>query len=315
LGEEARMMLSRETVDKPRHTKIHSVTRFQTLDPDMAEAVAEFSQEGILVIRPSSTNTWFDCEARTAARSYPALMISKGYELRRLPKHVGAVVGTGTHAGAEFMQRKRLNDAELGKTSEAVDYAVAKMEEEIAEHDVCWDDATPRFNEAQIQVQRMVHVYRRDVAEQIRVVAIEERLEAMVSANLMVSGKADVITILPGMLRDTKTGKRRSYCLPQLGSYSSLARAHGHQVEKVGVDYVPRVSVKKEQPPVESLESPRELAESVAKRTITRMDATMREFQQTGDLRVFSRNPSSSLCSERFCPWYQTSACPESKAK
>lgn len=281
----------------------------------MAEAVAEFAAEGVLVIRPSSTNTWFDCEARTAARSYPYLVISKGYELRTLPKHVGAVVGTGTHAGAEFMQRKRLSDAELGKTSEAVDYAIARMEEEIAENEVFWDDATPRFNDAQFQVQRMVTAYRRDVAEQIRVIAIEERLEGMVSENLMISGKADVITILPGMLRDTKTGKRKSYCLPQLGSYSSLTRAHGHQVEKVGVDYIPRVSVKKEQPPVESSEASRELAESVALRTIKRMDASLREFQQTGDLRVFSRNPSSGLCSNRFCPLHSTPACPEGTMK
>lgn len=281
----------------------------------MAEAVAEVTQEGVLVIRPSSTNTWFDCEARTAARSYPYLVISKGYELRRLPKHVGAVVGTGTHAGAEFMQRKRLADAELGKTSEAVEYAIAKMEEEIAENEVCWDDATPRFNEAQTQVQRMVHVYRRDVAEKIRVVAIEERLEGMVSENLMISGKADLITILPGMLRDTKTGKRRSYCLPQLGSYSSLTRAHGHEVEKVGVDYVPRVAVNKEQPGVETLEFPREIAEATALRTIKRMDVAIREFQQTGDLRVFARNPNSGLCSNRFCPLHGSKACPEGSMK
>lgn len=282
----------------------------------MAEAVAEVTQEGVLVIRPSSTNTWFDCEARTAARSYPHLMIAKGYELRSLPKHVGAVVGTGTHAGAEFMQRKRLAEADLGKTSEAVEYAIQRMQEEIADGEVWWDDATPRFNDAQQQVQRMVHVYRRDVAEQIRVVAIEERLEGKVTETLMISGKADVITILPGKLRDTKTGKRRSYCLPQVGSYMSLTRAHGHQIEAGAVDYVPRVGLKKEQPPVETLDNiPRALAESVALRTIKRMDTAVREFQQSGDLRVFARNPNSSLCSDRFCPWWGTKACPEGRFK
>lgn len=281
----------------------------------MADKVAEFTPEGVLVIRPSSTNNWNDCQARTFAKAYPYLMISKGYELRALASHIGAVVGTSVHAGAEFMQRWRLKGLEAPKTSDAVNFAIARLEEEMGLNEVMWDDATPRINEAQQQIQRMLYVYRRDVADNLRVAALEERLEGEVAPGVIVSGQADVITLLPGKLKDIKTGKRRSYCLPQVGSYSALARAHGHQIETCEEDYIPRVPVTKEQPPVETIPMDRRLAESVALRTINSMAESIREFQETGDRHAFSRNPNSALCNERFCPLYGTKACPEGTMK
>jgi hypothetical protein len=281
----------------------------------MAAAVADLTSEGVLVIRPSSLNNWDDCQARTFAKSYPHLMVAKGYELREIPRHIGAVVGTSVHAGAEHLQRKRLTTGEMGKTDEAVEFAITRMQEEIDQGEVAWDYDTSRVGDAQTQIQRMVFAYRRDVAEQIKVVALEERLVANFSDTIVISGQMDVLSILPGALRDIKTGKRRSYCLPQVGTYSSLARAHGHQIETIVEDYVKRVPVNKDQPPVDTITMDRRVAESVARRTILSMDAAVRKFQETGDRHAFTRNPNSALCSDRFCPAYGTAACPEGTMK
>jgi hypothetical protein len=282
---------------------------------NMAAAVADLTEHGVLVIRPSSLNTWDDCQARTFAKSYPHLMIAKGYELREIPRHIGAVVGTSVHAAAEHMQRARLTTGERGKLDDAVEFAITRMREEMDLGEVAWDYDTPRVNEAQTQIQRMAYAYKRDVADEISVVALEERLVANFSENVVISGQMDVVSILPGRLRDIKTGKRRSYCLPQLGSYSSLGRAHGHSIDDIVEDYVKRVPVAKEQPPVETIPLDRIIAEAVARRTILSMDAAVRKFQETGDRHAFTRNPNSGLCSDRFCPLWGTKGCPEGAMK
>lgn len=241
----------------------------------------------------------------------PELLVSKGYELRAIPQHIGAVIGTAVHHGVSTMLERKMVTGELTPPAEARDAALASLDEQIKAMYVTWDQESPEVNTAARQVDRMLARYRVDVGFDAVPVAIEKRLEVTLQPGVILSGQVDQITIYPGHLRDVKTGKRRAWNTPQYGCYSAIGRAHGYDIATIIEDYIPRVSVRAEQPPVQQIEIDRRHAEKVAKHTVKEAVRQIQEFDQTGDPIAFPANPSSALCRDTFCPAWGTKFCKE----
>jgi len=263
-----------------------------------------------IVIRPSSASIWNDCPRRQAARVFKHLVEDAGYQLAtRTFKHIGAAIGTAVHAGAESLNRARMAESRPD-VDEAIDRALLSFGEEMVTDEILWDQMSPHPGTAQKQIDKMVRRYRSDVLKtDMKPLAVEQRLEGKINSRVIVSGKLDSLVMYPYTLADVKTGTRRRNNASQYGLYSPLARANGFQVEKIVEEYVPRVQVNAEQPPLQRVEIDPAYAEDAALRTVEIIVAQVDAFMQTGDPASFPSNPNSALCSNKFCPAHGTKFC------
>ena len=278
------------------------------------------------IVRASSTSDWPDCNRRGATKLLRKEIIAAGHNLRELPPGIGSAVGTSVHKAASVMLDEKAKSGELPPASVATDAAVETMREHIAPG-ILFDKSTIDAQEAEAQVLRMVAVYRRDVAPDIQPLIVEERLEARVpwsTQGLILSGQADVIAREPGKVRDLKTGTKKRNHNPQIGSYSLLARSTGIDVTAAGIDFIPRVHItnrtKVQSQPGALIETHNvAIAETAAANVIKHIDMSIKTFREgdeargilPGDPWAFQANPSSMLCSPKYCPAFGTTFCRE----
>jgi PD-(D/E)XK nuclease superfamily len=275
------------------------------------------------IIRASSLPSYPDCSRRWAARTIPQEIIAAGFDLAgSMRTSIGASVGTATHGGAAFIMAEKMKSGLLGNQTEAEQKALEDFDT-AAQGGVLWDEATPNMNDAQKQVVRMVKVFRNTVAIQVQPLAVERRLEARVGEGFVLSGQSDLQTIEPGRIRDLKTGRFPRMHHAQLGAYSLLARtAHPEQPTKeICVDFIQRVALAKPQPDTKTDFYDQAVAEQAAINTIDHMRKDVTEFRrriQEGEAapeHAFLANPASMLCTEKWCPAWNTSFCREFKPK
>lgn len=272
----------------------------------------------MITLRPSSFPSWNDCAGRTAATAHRSLITGSGYELRTPAKHIGAHCGTAVHVAAAYTLKAKLasGGGEIGNESEAVDRAQSALTEAVAADGAMFDGVTDTIPTAQKQIVRMTRSYRAEVAPQIQPKLVEERLTVTIAEGLSLSGRLDALGHEEsGRLSDLKTGTRQRVNGAQYGTYSILFRSAGHQVEKLAEFYVPRVREHESQPwPVLSY-FPVDVCEHQAVDIADDIGKTFTEFfrrLKTGDKppeNAFRKNPSSVLCSDRFCPAHGTQFC------
>lgn len=181
------------------------------------------------VIRSSSLSGYPDCPRRAAAKLFVAEIAAAGFDLRDLPSNVGAAVGTGVHAAAALILKEKAATGSLPPVDVATDTAIEELRR-AAEPGITYDRETPALNEAEQQAKRMVLVYRHQIAPDVQPLIVEERLEAQVTPDIILSGQSDVIAREPDRIRDLKGGKTMGCHAPQIGSYSLLARSNGIEV-------------------------------------------------------------------------------------
>lgn len=262
------------------------------------------------IIRASSLSQYADCPRRWAGRHLAPELAMASVTVRRLDSSAGAVVGSGVHEGNAYLLTERMTTGELGNQSEAEDRSVEELRRRISEEGVIWDQTSPTLDVAKEQVVRMVRAYRRDVLQNLTPISVEERLESKIDkeGQFILSGQSDVLE--GEILGDHKTGAARRPNAPQYGSYTLLRRAKGQPVNGIREFYGKRVSVKKPQPAVETHEYDPEAAERAAWMVLRRLVADIRAFREAGNIDVFIPNPSSALCSDRYCPLHGTNGCP-----
>lgn len=265
------------------------------------------------VIRPSATTSWLDCARRAATTLFRADIRGAGFELRGLNRNVGAAVGSSVHKAAHYTLEQKITTGEIGTDKDAIDLGCETFRTEIAEG-VMWDDATRSLNEADRQIERMAKVYRYKIVPGIDPVSVEERLEAEYKG-VIISGQKDVLARSPAWLRDLKTGKGRASHIAQLGTYSLIERTNGNAVHGLKEDFIPRASIKKPQPEPETLTYDIAAAEHIAIEVLDDIIESHAEFKrrlQGTDKppeHAFLPNPSSILCSEKYCPAHGTRFC------
>lgn len=268
---------------------------------------------GLPVARASGFPNFNDCERRGFAKMMPEIVRAAGFELRETPQTIGAAVGQSCHSAAAYTLQQKLSFGELGNASEAEDRAIATFGEEM-QRGVLWDNVTHERGTGQRQVQRMVKAYRASVAPRIEPELVEKRFSAKWGQPdpakptlMLVSGQPDCYE--NEAIQDLKTGKIARVNLVQYGTYALLARGHDHPVTKIREDYLPRVSLKKEQPSAETIEMDAAVAETEAMATIERFARGMIEFLKTGNPTALAANPQSMLCGANYCPAHSTKFC------
>lgn len=268
------------------------------------------------VIRCSSLPSWEDCKRRGAATSFPELIREAGFTLRRRLAHVGALVGSGTHAGAAFTLKTKMDTGELGNASEAADRGVEELRERLQKEGAVWDDTTKDFNTAEQQVVRMVAKYREKLAPQITPLSVEEEMSARLADGFILRGHTDAIAEEYRRLRDLKTGVSQRANGSQYGAYMLLCRTLGKQIDQIVEDYLPRVRLDQEQPDPEITLLPTLEPQQRAYEIIEGIRGSVAEFERRlkddadrpPEL-AFDANPMSVLCSDRFCPAWGTDFC------
>lgn len=270
------------------------------------------------IIRSSSLSGYADCPRRGATKLFRKEIEAAGFALREIPNNIGAAVGTGVHAGAALILLEKAATGTLPPESTATDAAVEALREQAAQG-ITYDRETPALNEAEQQAVRMVGVYRVQIAPAVEPLKVEERMEAQVTPDIVLSGQSDVIAREPGRIRDLKGGKSVGNHGPQIGSYSLLARSNGIDITEGVVDWIPRVPIKKPQPNAQTFRYDIAAAETAAVNVLRHIEgdvATFRAGDQDrgllpGDPWAFLANPSSKLCSAKWCPAHGTAFCCE----
>jgi len=256
------------------------------------------------VIRPSSLSSYIDCGRRAATKLFWREIADAGFVLRQLSAGIGAATGTATYAAMAFMLKEKMLTGDLGNETEPDQRAMESLKEQIAPG-VTFDTTSPDLNTAQRQVLRQAKSYRLYIAPKLNPVAVEQRYEAETNG-MMLSGQPDVAA---DGVHDLKTGKLRANH-PQYGCYSLLLRTHGIETPRIIEDFVPRISINKPQPEPQQIVYDVAQCETVAMSLIKKLERDYREFLETSDPNAFMANPSSMLCSEKYCPAHSTSFCP-----
>lgn len=266
-------------------------------------------------LHPSGLPTESDCQRRWATTGVPDLITAAGFQLRELPNSVGAAVGSGVHAGNAFCLDERRRTGNLGSRVESEERAIAEFDRRVAEEGCMWDEVTERRDTAQKQIFRMAASYRLAVAPYVIPTLVEERLVAKVAPGWEISGQVDTLTASPGALRDTKTGKIQRQNLTQYGTYLAILRGHGYSPSLMIEDYIPRLSLKRTQPPPIQTEFDPIVAMAEAREAVNRVIAAVAEFerrllaQDAPPEMAFRPNPASPLCSQKWCRAWGTSFC------
>lgn len=266
------------------------------------------------VIRCSTLPNWPDCERRSAAKSFRPLVLAAGFSLTDPRQNIGAAVGIGLHKGAAVTLTEKMHTGEIGTEAAALDAAVETVKAE-AQAGLVFDDATPTQNHAEQTVVRMVRTYRAYLEPDLEPIAVEERLEADAGDGIVLSGQSDVVARYKRdgrqVLEDLKGGKWRGHYRPQLGGYSLLVRTHEIPVQAIAERWLRRVPLNKSQPaPVVTIHD-QAAAEVAAVRTLDRIGKSVAAFRKSGEPWEFLANPSSKLCSARWCPAHSTAFCKE----
>lgn len=267
------------------------------------------------IIRASSLNESPDCGRRGAAKSFRREIEAAGFELRTLPHGIGAEVGSGLHKGAATILTQKAIDGALPPVDFVNDILVEYLRDK-AKDGMAYDKVTLTLNDAERQVIRMTQTYRALVVPKIQPVLIEHRLEAEVpgtSQHIVLSGQSDVVAKEPSKIRDLKGGARLGTYANQVGAYSALARSHLIDVSDGAIiDWVPRTSMRNPPKPPMTQIYDVFAAETAMLAIISQIDKSLRTFREGDEERKmlpgepwsFSANPSSMLCSEKWCPCY-----------
>ena len=264
-------------------------------------------------IRPSSTDEYRDCGRRAATGMFPKLIEGAGFSLNERGRVIGGAIGSAIHKGAAVALTEKLEHGTAAPVSVAIDAAEQELIERVKQG-VQWDQTTPAspgHDTARRQVSRMTRALYDGVVPQSEPVLIEKRLEVSIpwATDWVVSGQLDALTMKPSEVEDHKSGVKMRGHSGQVGTYGRIARAHGHPIEKLSVNFVKRASIRKEQPPLVKVDLP--FAESMnhAVSIWRSIIADYERFMVTGDPNEFPANPASMLCSPKYCRAHSTPFC------
>jgi hypothetical protein len=279
----------------------------------------------MITIRVSALAGYPDCPRRGAARLFRHEIKAAGFKLRYLPRGIGALIGTAVHRGVSVVLGAKARTGTLPLRTVAIENSRESLADGVDGVEVQYDGpngATHNMRDAIDQVVRMTGVYHDNVAPTVNPILVEERLEAEVETGLVLSGQPDLVAREPGSIRDLKTGARMpSSFAPQVGGYSLLARTHGHKIERAAIDFVKRINPSKPQPVPVTSEAEIATAETAASAILRQIAMDIDTFRHGDDRRrirpgdpwSFAANPSSMLCSPKYCAAFGTEFCKEGK--
>lgn len=264
------------------------------------------------VLRASSAPAILDCTRRWAGNALEEeIFATLGIRPRYLPTTIGAPIGTGLHAvGAHLLTAKLDGHEPLFKP--ARERGMAALDDALQDSEILWDGTAANRNDAQAQVTRMGLAYAEGVVPFVEPVLVEAELRATFAPGFEVVGHLDNLVLdadRQRRLRDTKTGGKPAGMLAQCGVYALLLQSHDWAFAGLDVDYIARGPLSKAQVPVQTMSLDKDAAEQAAHRALTIAADSIAEFRRTRSMEAFRPNPSSKLCSSRFCALHSTPLC------
>ena len=263
----------------------------------------------MITIRASYLTGYNDCSRRVAARLFKQTVESMGYVLRDTPKNAGSIIGTGVHAGACSILTEKAGGLDVPHEGAAVDAGVMAVDAEMESGEVLFDDVTKNESDIKKQVHKKILQFNDEVTPEINPVATEERMNAVISDSFILSGQVDWRE--DGAIGDLKTGKMQQFNAPQYGAYSLLLRSSGLEVNCINEFYLKVENLSKPNTKAKKTSYDTEQCESMAQATIADMVSDYEKFVATGNRFSFRANPSSLLCSDKYCPAWGTNFCRE----
>jgi len=155
----------------------------------------------------------------------------------------------------------------------------------------------------------MVEAVHRAIEPDAEPELVEKGMRAQISKS-EVSCTVDLF-LIRGELKDLKTGARKPRRPDvQMGVQSLVTRANlGERVKGLAMTHLARVPVTKRQPAPLDIPIRQAAAEQLVLETVRRMERDVAEWTATGDPASFAANPGSFLCSEKYCPAWNSRWC------
>lgn len=272
------------------------------------------------VIRPSSLPGYNDCAKRVASNLFAADIALAGYELRKTTQGVGAAVGHALHAGIKKLHIvKRDHQREL-RGIEVFEDAEAEFDKSTVDG-VEFDTTTGNKMVAMKQVSEQLATYAAYVLPTLKPKLVEEKFREEIRDDLVFEGTIDLLTE-DNVIHDAKFGSKLGAYNAQMGAYLRLLERgkplregveSGIKIAGLVVDWVRRTP--KTKAPADPLPVPYPMkpAYGQAKETIQRMVSDYDRFKATNDPYAFPMNPSTFLCSKKYCSAHGTKWCDQWK--
>ena len=258
-------------------------------------------------IRCSMLPSYPDCPRRAAVKQYRSTIIDMGYELRELPRGVGASIGSGYHAAVKLAMETKRDSGKSANVNDAIENGILEFKKNT-ENGVMWDTVTNNSNTAEKQIQQLTRVFYDQAENCINPVNVETKRKVIPADGFELTGSSDTETETE--ILDWKSGVKMRPCHAQLGGYRLMQRSTGAKpVTKLSQYYNPRVSLKKAHPGITVYSYDPRVCEAEAAQTIKRIMFDVNKFLETQNPISFAANPMSMMCNDRFCPAWGTKFC------
>lgn len=268
-------------------------------------------------LRASSLSDFESCQRRAGARFLQASGLDRefGVQLRRTKQHIGAVVGTGTHAGAAVLMQEFAETGQQGgdhRRKRAMDVAASSVTDQCREPSVM-DETTPTNAAAVDAAQKITERIYLDVIPASKPLVIEKGYSATFRGlegedEFLVTGTVDLFLVTRDLV-DFKTGRNRPKPLAQQGAYSLILRSNGRDVERASIMFGKRPKRGSPADKIEPINLPLSDAERHALSVSRIASRAISDLVSSGDPNVLPANPGCMLCSEKFCPAFNSDFC------
>jgi hypothetical protein len=260
-----------------------------------------------ITIRPSSIQSYNDCARRAVLGIIPELL---PIEPKTMPRNIGAVIGTACHHAARHLLEEIASDG-CPIIGEAIEVAVESYTEKISGSEVQYDATTRSRTKGIDQVSGILRVFLPElskIATIENIIAIERRVIADIGDGFDLSGQPDLI--LKTGVFDWKFGGVSRPAHAQLGAYSLLQRSIGNRLTDGVICHVPRGK--------ETISQTRydlSIAEKYAYASVKKIIRDIKNYRETENTEIFTANPSSQICTPKYCKAYGTEWCQLTEGK
>lgn len=260
-------------------------------------------------LRPSSLSGFWDCQRRFAARQFPEKFRALGYVVGGDKKNAGSSLGTSMHVTFNAILKansegKSLTEAEASEIAIS-DYEQAEAKQEI-QYTSAIKDKDKVIKKMVMMTPSLINISKEIDVDQVDVFA--ERKFPYHDITLTFKGTADVVT-KDDLIVDLKTGisKPKTSWLQYCGYYFLFKPKR--DIKGLKEFFVSSTKPENNQTKVYGS---RDAMPHFTKAFNAILDKT-NLFYDKKDVDVFEINPSSMLCSRKYCTIYGTDACPVSK--
>lgn len=268
----------------------------------------------ILSVHASSLDNYLDCERRAVADKYGGLLQEAGYDVREQIQYVTGNVGSGVHAGADYLNADYIRTGLLPTTNtiraaaeQGFDKFQTLLMKSLEKYDVKY---TAKFADNEViraHIANYVQLYAEVVLPTRKLELTEQFFKVELREGWQYTSTLDAYG--HGTLYDLKTGDKLTPAYAQVGTYVYLLRNAGYTVTGAQLDYIHHP--KPNDPPKHTIikYNPDD-CETIAKYATAKLIGDIEEFIKTGDINVIPINPRSESCNQLFCKLYGTASCP-----